>query len=239
MRISRRSLVRGVMFGGAAAALPGHALATRLRASDPPADQVTADEALTLLKAGNRAFVAGKPAHFPFDEKRRKILAEGQHPFATIVCCSDSRVGPEQIFESGLGQLFVIRNAGSTVANAQAMGSIEYSVEHLGVPLIVVLGHSKCGAVAAATQVVETHAHLEGSLAGMVEPILPAVQVAKGLKPADLVQSSVLENVRLVAHQLRAPSQPVLAKAMRAGKLKVVGAEYYLDTGVVDFFDLG
>jgi carbonic anhydrase len=239
MLISRRSLLWNTLGAGAAAAASTGLVLPALAGEEhvAPAGPTPA-EALAMLKAGNRAFVSGRPARYPFDIARRREIARGQHPFATIVCCSDSRVGPEQIFETGLGQLFVIRNAGSTAANAQAMGSIEYSVEHLGVPLVVVLGHSKCGAVKAATEVVEKHAELPGSLAGMVEPILASVEVARTHK-GDLVENTVHENVLHVAHDLRAPGQPILAKPVRAGKVKVMAAVYDLETGIVTFIDEG
>ncbi|WP_448663624.1 carbonic anhydrase [Sphingomonas sp. CJ20] len=235
MSFSRRLLL-GSMLGSGVAMLttPRSAQAEE----DTHAGGPSPAEALAWLKAGNLAFAKGRPAAYPIDAKRRRTLALGQHPFATIVCCSDSRVGPEQIFETGLGQLFVVRNAGSTVANPQAMGSIEYSVEHLGVPLVLVLGHTKCGAVKAATEVFEKHVALPGSLAEMVAPIVPAVEYArKG--SGDLVDRAVHENVHEVVHALRSPRQPLLAPFQRKGALRVVGGVYDLETGVVDFIDEG
>lgn len=236
MQISRRMLIRTAVRAAAAGA---SGLAAAAWAGDEEhAGGPTPDEALAWLKAGNRAFTKGRPASYAIDAKRRHLLAGGQHPFATVVCCSDSRVGPEQIFETGLGQLFVIRNAGSTVANPQAMGSIEYSVEHLGVPLVLVLGHSNCGAVKAAAEVVEKHVALPGSLGPMVAPIVPAVEFVRP-RGGDLVSAAVRENVLEIVHELRSPRQPILGGFQRKGALRIAGAVYDLESGVVDFIDEG
>lgn len=233
MRLNRRHLFAAIAAGGAA-------LATRpLVASEGghSASAITPDAALATLKKGNQAFTMGRAFNYGLNDGQRRAFLAGQRPFATIVCCSDSRAAPEQIFETGVGQLFVVRNAGSTVANAQAMGSIEYSVIHLGVPLVVVLGHSSCGAVKAAIEVVDKDAKLPGSLGAMVEPIVPAVHTAHNT-PGDLVENSIRENVRHVVHDLRAPSQRLIAAPRRDGKLKIVGAEYHLASGIVEFFDV-
>ncbi|MEI9928699.1 MAG: carbonic anhydrase [Sphingomonas sp.] len=141
------------------------------------------------------------------------------------------------IFEQGLGELFVVRNAGNTAATTQSLGSVEYSVAKVGVPLILVLGHSRCGAVDAATSIVKDNTEFPGSIEAMVEPILPAALAVRG-RPGDAVENGVYENVRRVAARLRSPEQPILYPPQRAGKLKVVGGVYDLVTGVVDFFDL-
>jgi carbonic anhydrase len=140
--------------------------------------QPTPDEALQRLVDGNEAFVADAPVPADLSRERRLALAEGQQPFATLVGCSDSRVGPEQLFGAGLGELFIVRTAGNNVDTA-GMGSIEYSVAVLKVPLIVVLGHEKCGAVAAAADVVTKDTRFPGSIARMIEPIVPAVLAAQ------------------------------------------------------------
>jgi carbonic anhydrase len=228
MRISRRGIVVGPAL---AAMLPLRALAQQHGTLIRP------DEALELLRAGNRLFVDGKASSEPLDNTRRRMIAMGQMPFAAIVGCSDSRVGPEQVFARGLGELFVIRNAGSTAASPQALGSVEYAVTHLGVPLVVVLGHSKCGAVSAAAEVAKNQAELPGSIDTMVEPIVPAVLAVRS-RAGDPIDNAVRENVRRVARDLRSPAQPLLAAPQRDGKLKVVGAHYDLETGFVDFFDM-
>ncbi|HSF46884.1 MAG TPA: carbonic anhydrase, partial [Burkholderiales bacterium] len=154
-----------------------------------------------------------------------------------LVGCSDSRVSPELLFDTGLGELFIVRNAGNTV-DTVALGSIQYGVAVLGVPLILVLGHERCGAVEAALAVVEKSATFPGSIGQMVEPIVPAVLKAKTAgktKGEDLLDECVRENVRRVVTRLRT-SEPLLIEPLRAGKLKVVGARYDLDDGKVDFF---
>ena len=198
--------------------------------------QPTPDEALQRLKDGNAAFVADRPAEADLSRQRRLELAQGQQPFATLVGCSDSRVGPEQLFGAGLGELFIVRSAGNNVDTA-GMGSIEYSVMALKVPLVVVLGHEKCGAVAAATQVVTEDARFPGSIGRMIEPIVPAVLAAQRGGEGDLVERSVEENVRRMVERLRTASEPMLIEPQERGELKVVGAVYGLATGEVRWLD--
>jgi carbonic anhydrase len=197
------------------------------------AKQPTPDEALQRLVSGNDAFVADQPLPSDLSRERRLALADGQQPFATLVGCSDSRVGPEQLFGSGLGELFIVRTAGNNVDTA-GMGSIEYSVAVLKVPLIVVLGHEKCGAVAAAADVVTKDARFPGSIARMIEPIVPAVLAAQRNVGEDkLVDTAVEENVRRMVERLQKFSEPMLLEPQERGELKVVGAVYELATGRV------
>jgi carbonic anhydrase len=170
--------------------------------------------------------------------ERRLEIARGQTPFATLVSCSDSRVPPELLFGRGLGELFIVRNAGNTVDTA-ALGSIEYGVAQLGVPLVVVMGHEKCGAVEAAVKVVTENASYPGSIGRMVEPIVPAVIAAQREGGGDLLQAAVRANVRRTVSRLRTASEPMLLEPLRAGKLRIVGASYDVDDGSVDFFDEG
>ena len=165
--------------------------------------------------------------------ERRVEIARGQTPFAVLVGCSDSRVSPELLFGRGLGELFIYRVAGNTVDRA-ALGSIEYAVAELGVPLVLVLGHERCGAVAAAVSVVEKNTIFPGAIGEMVEPIVPAVLRARS-QPGDLLDNAVRENVRGIVGRLRHEG-PILANAIGAGKLRIVGARYDLDDGAVDFF---
>jgi carbonic anhydrase len=195
---------------------------------------LTADQALQLLKEGNRRFVSDMPATGPISRKRRLEIAKSQAPFAVLVSCSDSRVGPEQLFGRGLGELFIVRNAGNTASSNEAMGSIEYGVGVLGAPLIVVLGHERCGAVAAATEVVEKMASFPGSIGRMVEPIIPAALRARS-RSGDWVDNAVRANVRRTVEQLRTAVEPILLEPQKQGKLKVVGAYYDLDTGAVEW----
>jgi carbonic anhydrase len=202
------------------------------------------DEALAVLREGKRAFVAGGLALKPGDSARRLALAGGQAPIAVLVGCSDSRVPPELLFGRGLGELFVVRIAGNTVGTAAALGSVEYAVAGLGVPLVVVLGHERCGAVAAALDVVERGATFPGSIDQLIEPIVPAALRARdaalragaGDGPGAVLHAAVVENARRVAARLRS-SEAVLVDPLRAGRLKVVAACYDLEDGRVDFLD--
>lgn len=232
--LTRRAVIGGMSAAAAyavAPAGPGHAAAPAGKGTN-----LSADQALALLKEGNRRFIADRPASGPMSRRRRLEIAKGQQPFAVLISCSDSRVGPEQLFGRGLGELFIVRNAGNTVASTQAMGSVEYAVAELGVPLVVVMGHERCGAVAAAASVVQQNSIYPGSIGRMVEPIVPAVLAAR-LQAGDLVDNAVRENVRRVVRDLRTSVEPMLLEPQRAGRLKVVGAYYDLDTGAVDFFD--
>ena len=187
---------------------------------------VSADEALKLLQAGNQRYVDGKLNSVTADElaRRRTELAQGQKPFAIIVCCSDSRVGPEIVFDQELGNIFVVRTAGE-VLDAAGIGSIEYAVAHLGSPLLLVLGHEKCGAVAAAV----ADAKEPGHIASIIKAIRPAVKGTKGMK-GDPLDNAIRANVQdIVAHLKK--SKPVLANQVNAGKLRVIGATVSLSTG--------
>lgn len=232
---TRRTMIAG------ATAMAGLVAGRGLRAQGGhgAAPVMTPEEALARLKEGNDLFMADRlPAREEHRERRLEI-AKGQQPFAVLVGCSDSRVSPELLFGRGLGELFIVRNAGNTVDTA-ALGSIEYAVAELGVPLIVVLGHERCGAVAAAVEVVQHNATFPGSVGNMIEPIVPAVLSAKAslADPSDeaLLDASVYANVARVATRLRT-SQAVLLEPLSQGKLKVVGARYDLDDGRVNFFD--
>jgi carbonic anhydrase len=198
---------------------------------------LTPDEALAKLKQGNADFLADKSKISPQDHYRRLEVARGQTPFSVLIGCSDSRVPPELLFGSELGELFIVRNAGNTV-DTVALGSVQYGVLVLGAPLIVVLGHERCGAVEAALKVVQENATFPGSIGQMIEPIIPAVLKAKsasGLQGEDLLDTAVRENVRRTVERLR-NSEPSLIEPLTAGELKIVGARYDLDEGKVDFF---
>lgn len=197
---------------------------------------MTPDQALERLRDGNRAFLDGKVDQVDLSAARRLALAKGQAPFCAYVSCSDSRVPPELLFGRGLGELFIIRNAGNTV-DTVAMGSIEYAVAVLGVSLVVVMGHESCGAVKAAMSVVSDNARFPGVIGNMIEPIIPAVLEARN-QSGDATEVAVKQNVRRVVRKLREASDPLLIEPQRTGRLKVVGAYYKLDSGEVDFFDL-
>jgi carbonic anhydrase len=191
--------------------------------------KVSPDEALKRLLQGNARFVSGHLTHAGPEEiaEARGAVAKGQKPIAVIVGCSDSRVGPELVFDQGLGDLFVVRTAGEVV-DAAALGSIEYAVEHLGSPLIVVLGHERCGAVTAAV----AGAKEPGHIAAVLKAIEPAVKQTKG-KPGDPVENAVRAQAIDVAGQLQ-DAKPILAERVRSGKLKIVAARYDLDSGKIE-----
>ncbi len=199
-------------------------------ASAKPA--MSADQALGKLQAGNVRFATDKPERPRCDLPRRTVTAtEGQQPFATILACSDSRVPPEILFDQGIGDLFVVRVAGN-VADVHEIGTMEYGVDHLGTPLLVVLGHSKCGAVTAVVQGAEVH----GNIAALVSKIAPAAARAKADNPdaqgEALVNAAIQDNVWQAIHDLLAKS-PVLRERLRKGDVKIVGALYDLAGGTV------
>jgi carbonic anhydrase len=187
----------------------------------------TADEAVRKLLEGNSRHATNAPVHPNQSAARRAEVAQGQHPFAAILACADSRVSPEVVFDQGHGDLFTVRVAGNIVDNA-SLGSLEYAAEHLHTPVIVVLGHEKCGAVSAALG----GGHAPGHIHGIVEAIQPAVKETKG-QAGDPLDNAVAANVRRVVKQLQAAG-PILNELVKAGKLKIVGARYDLDTGKVE-----
>lgn len=200
-----------------------------IHADDAPksASALSADQSLQRLVEGNKRFVGDGSAHPNQTESRRKEVAAGQNPVAIVLTCADSRVSPEVVFDQGLGDLFVIRNAGH-VLDDHTLGSIEYAVQHLNVPLIVVVGHEKCGAVKAAVD----GGHAEGHIRSLVEAIQPALARCKH-QPGDKLDNAVRANALRVSDELR-HIQPILSEASKHGRLKVVGARYDLDSGEIE-----
>ena len=188
-----------------------------------------------MLKEGNDQFRMEAPFRAAQSRERRVELARGQAPFCVLVGCSDSRVSPELLFGRGLGELFIVRNAGNTVDTA-ALGSIEYGVSLLGCPLVVVLGHESCGAVAAAVEVVQKNATFPGVIGEMIQPIIPAVLAARRPSGEVTLDEAVVSNARRVAGRLKTQS-PVVQDLVRQGKLKVVAARYNLVDGDIDWFE--
>ncbi len=205
------------------------------------APQIDALEALKRLREGNARFVAGQRANFPLfsDDKREKLLS-GQQPFAVILGCSDSRVPAEIVFDQGLGDLFVIRVAGNIVAPSQ-IGSVEFAVSQFGTRLVVVLGHSRCGAILATIdQLRRGGSSSSANINAIVDRVKPSIQ---GLMETDLVNdqdalvcSAIRANVRASVAQLRHGSA-IIERHIAEHGLMVVGAEYSLETGEVEFFD--
>lgn len=209
-------------------------LVTVTGASTGAGSELTSDEALSKLKEGNRRFVTGSPEYPHSSIERRNELVGGQHPFVTIIGCSDSRVPVEWVFDAGLGDLFVIRVAGN-VSDTDEIASIEYGAEHLNTPLIVVLGHRYCGAVTA----VVGQGELEGNLLGLLDNIFPAAEKAKlimgkSASQAELVEQTVRENVYQSIDDLLSHS-PGVAHLVETGEALVVGAVYDLESGEVEW----
>jgi len=188
----------------------------------------SADAVLAELKAGNAHFVAKKYEHPHQTAARQQALAASQSPHCAILTCADSRVPPELVFDQGLGDIFDVRVAGNT-AGDDALASLEYAAEHLHVPLIVVMGHTHCGAVSAAVE----GGTLPGKLPGLISELRPAVEQSAH-EPGDRIENAVRDNVALVVKQLLA-ARPVLSELVATGKLRIVGAVYSLETGKVDW----
>ena len=202
---------------------------------------ISALEALERLREGNRRFVSDvRGSAALVTQTRRSELAEGQEPFAIILGCSDSRVPAEIVFDQGLGDLFVIRVAGNIVASSQ-IGSVEFAAERFGTPLVVVLGHSRCGAVLATLEeLMRPREKQSRNLRSIVDRIRPSVEglLATELRRDSeaLLRHAVRANIRASANQVRHGSE-VLEELIQKGRVLVVGAEYSLETGLVDFFD--
>ncbi len=202
---------------------------------------ISAREALARLQEGNRRFASGAPSRDALtSQTRRDELAEGQEPFAVILGCSDSRVPVEIVFDQGLGDLFVIRVAGNIVASS-LVGSVEFAAERFGTRLVVVLGHSRCGAVLATLEELRRPTQNQSrNLRSIVDRVRPSVEdlLATDLRHDEqtLVRLAVRANIRASANHLRHGSE-ILEQLTENDNLLVVGAEYSLETGLVDFFD--
>ncbi|MBD2110467.1 MULTISPECIES: carbonic anhydrase [Cyanophyceae] len=183
------------------------------------------EEALRRLLDGNQRFTGHQLEHPDQSEERVLELTQSQHPFATVLSCADSRVAAEIIFDQGLGDIFDVRVAGN-IATPEVVGSIEYAVELLETPLLMVLGHERCGAVTAAVR----NEPLPGDIGTFVQAILPAVNQVKG-QPGDAVDNAVTANVRYQVEQVLRSS--LVRDRQQSGQLQVVGARYDLDTGTV------
>lgn len=202
---------------------------------------ISSRQALERLKQGNRRFVTGKDLRETgLDHSRRLELVNNQNPFAIVLGCSDSRVPAEMVFDQGLGDLFVIRVAGNIVKPSQ-VGSVEFAAEQFGTKLVVVLGHSQCGAVLATLDEMERPSENRSpNLSHIVNAIRPAMvkllEVSGGQEPEELVRAAVRENIRNSVYCLQHGSE-IIEKLIRDERLLVVGAEYSLETGAVEFLD--
>ena len=202
---------------------------------------VSAFKALDRLKQGNERFVTGKGVReIGVDHAQRMAQVVDQNPFAIVLGCSDSRVPAELVFDQGVGDLFVIRVAGNIVKPSQ-IGSVEFAAEKSGTKLVVVLGHSHCGAILATLEELEQPSESRSpNLRGIVDAIRPSVenlfQASQGDHREDLVQAAVRANIHTSVDQLRHGSE-ILENLIRDERLQIVGAEYSLETGVVEFLD--
>ncbi|MFS0517561.1 carbonic anhydrase [Nostoc sp. UIC 10607] len=190
-----------------------------------PTQSLSPDAALQKLMEGNQRFVQHQPQYPDQSALRLQEVAQAQHPFATILSCADSRVPAEIVFDQGIGDIFDIRIAGN-IATHEAIGSIEYAIVLLGSPLLMVMGHERCGAVTAAVQ----NESLPGDISTFVQAIKPALKKVKN-KPGDAVENAVAANVQYQIERLK--HSKLLNEQLESGKLKIVGGRYDLDTGKV------
>ncbi len=237
--LTRRQLV---VLAAVTAAAPGLLGAAAARADAPKSGSALgiadADGALAELMAGNGRFVKGKPVNPRRTPADFRGVAAAQHPIAVIVSCADSRVPPELIFDVGVGDVFIVRVAGNVIqgAGAAVKGSIEYAIAELSVPLVMVLGHTSCGAVKAALQHIDAKDSLPGAINDLVELVKPAVTKSRG-EPGDPLENAIRENVILGVQRLQA-LEPILAPRVADGRVKLVGGVYDLKTGRVTLVDV-
>ncbi|MEF9934375.1 MAG: carbonic anhydrase [Clostridium sp.] len=199
----------------------------------PRGDEISADEAMVLLREGNNRFVEGKSEIHDLSKERREFLAkDGQFPYATILSCSDSRVPPEVIFNEGLGNIFVARNAGNVVDKV-SLGSIEYSAKFLKVPLIVVLGHTHCGAVKATINNTQAGPNIEE----IENLIKPALEIAKKEVSDEhaLYEATEIQNVKNSISNIK--KSEIIGQLLKDNKVKIVGGMYSLETGKVELIE--
>jgi carbonic anhydrase len=231
-KVSRRQLVSTAAFTVGGFVL-GFATNNLLLSNVLPAPEpavTTPEDALDTLMAGNQRYMQGSPIHPNQSAERQAQVAQGQHPWAAILGCIDSRVPPELIFDQELGDMFVARTAGQVIDNV-VLGSLEFAVEE-GVKLLMVLGHQSCGAVKATISTIQNGGHPEGQIATLVQAITPAVLQAES-KPGDLLDNSVKANVALEVGYLES-SSAIISDAVDEGAIKLVGAIYDLENGAVN-----
>ena len=215
---------------GAALSLPVGLQAAGKGAPPKPQNVLSPDEALHRLIIGNGRYVKGAMRRHDFNAERA-ALALGQNPFAGILSCADSRVGPEFAFDTGRGDIFVCRVAGN-FANRETIASFEYAVSALGTPLIFVLGHQGCGAIDATIKQIKGGTTFPGHIPSLTEALMPAVETASD-QTGDLLTNAIKENVLLTVQKLQ-NSEPILSAAVRQKKLKIAGGIYNLNTGKVE-----
>jgi carbonic anhydrase len=229
--IDRRDFFKQSAIGATSLLVAANALfwrtqqAQAVELSATTAQPLEPEAALQKLMAGNERFRQHQPQHPDQSAARLQAVSQVQHPFATILSCADSRVPIELIFDQGVGDIFDVRIAGN-IATPEVVGSLEYAVVFLGTPILMVLGHERCGAVTAAVN----SEVLPGAIGSLVKAILPAIEPHKGAKE-DVIDLAVVANVRYQIAQLQ--RSPLLAERLQAGTLKIVGGRYDLDAGNV------
>jgi carbonic anhydrase len=194
------------------------------------APKLTASDALKLLVDGNDRWVKARPTHPHQSLERLGAVRQRQEPFATVVCCIDSRVPPELVFDRGVGDLAVIRTGAQVLDTGVVLGSVEFAPEQLATPLILVIGHQSCGAVKAAIEVIQSGGRAPGQIQSIVDALRPAYALAVRQR-GDLVENMVRAQTRLTVERLR--DDPLIRRFITQGELRVVGGYYSLDTGAV------
>jgi carbonic anhydrase len=230
---SRREFITHAAVLGLGLATPWSLLSAAQKAVATSPNNLSPDESLKDLLAGNERFVKGQPMSPRRSPAEFSSLAAGQYPEAVVISCADSRVAPELLFDVGVGDIFVVRIAGNVIGGTgvTVKGSIEYAVAELNVPLIFVLGHSSCGAVKSAMKHIDAKDSLPGAINGLVELLKPAVIKSHDM-PGDPLDNAIAMNVRMGIDRLNR-LQPIVAPRVAEGKLKVVGGVYDLKTGAV------
>jgi carbonic anhydrase len=237
-QVDRAGFMRGAAGALGAAAFAGLPRPAPAAYSGGPS--MTPEAALARLLAGNKKFVAGKLEATDALAERRADVANGQRPFAMVLCCADSRVPPEQIFDQTVGDLFVCRVAGN-ILEPGGLGSFEYAIANIGSPaVLIVLGHQNCGAVTDSIKLVQSHQHAPASIQTIVEAITPAITAtAQGtMSPREYAEAVVRANAKLVAREAVSRSA-IIRKAVGEHHLNVVAARYAIDSGHVTLLDNG
>jgi len=230
MHFARRSMLKLAAGALAGLAVAPHAFAAQVKAPPKPENVIAPDAALHRLMAGNARYVEGVSRRHDFRHER-EALSKGQNPFAAVLSCADSRIAPEYCFDTARGDLFVCRIAGN-FASDEMIASLEYAVQVLNTPLILVLGHDACGAVDATIKSVKDGTTLPGHLPSLVDAIRPAVEAVKN-QPGDLLANAIRENVKLNVDKLKSTT-PILKSFVDDKKLRVVGGVYELKSGRVE-----
>ena len=229
MSPGRRGFLKAAASAAASFAIAPHAFAAAPKAPPKPENALTPDAALKRLLDGNARYIAGTTQRYDF-RSERKALSRGQNPFVAVLSCADSRIAPEFCFDTARGDVFVCRVAGN-FATDEIIASLEYAVQVLNAPLIMVLGHEACGAVDAAIKSIKDGTTLPGHLPSLVHALTPAIDAVKG-QPGDLLANAIKNNVAINVDKIK-NSTPILQSFVNSDKLHVVGGVYQLKTGKV------